>query len=73
MKFGSPTEYAYIDKSCSIVFTMKNSKQAVIETKFHKGIDKKHQFILKETPKGWQIYDKNYGFMNDVTWYKDNI
>lgn len=71
--FGSPSEYAYIDEKCEIVFMMKSAKKAVIETRFRHGTDMKHQFVFKLTDEGWRISGKKYGFRDETTWYKSDI
>lgn len=71
--FGKPGKYDYLNTKCKIVCTMKSAKKATIETFFHKGIDMKHQFIIKNIDDEWKIDEVKYGFSNETTWHIDEI
>lgn len=73
VSWSNPPEYGYIDGDCQIVFIMKSAKRAVIETRYYKAIEKRHQFVMKLTDDGWRVNEKKYAFGSDKTWHKTGI
>lgn len=71
--YGCPATYAYLNTGCKLDFTMKSPKKAVIVTHYHKGIDMKHQFVLKIEENEWNIDSVSYGYENESTWHVDSI
>lgn len=72
--FGQPTKYAYFTyPGTKIVFIMKSANRAVVETYYEYGIEKKQQFVLKQSEDSWKIDSKKYGFPDEDIWYSDEI
>ncbi|GAA4842986.1 hypothetical protein [Algivirga pacifica] len=72
--FGKPTKYEYLlNPDTKFLFIMKSALKAVVETQYEEGIIRKDQFILKKDKDGWKVNSKKYGFLNDSTWYKDEL
>lgn len=71
--WSNPPEYGYIDGDCQITFMMKSAKRAVVETRYYKGIERRHQFVLKLTEAGWRVNEKKYAFGSEKTWHKTGI
>lgn len=71
--FGKPGKYDYVNTACKVVCTMKNAKKATIQTFFHKGVDMKHQFLIKNVDGEWEIDEVKYGFPDEPQWYADRI
>lgn len=71
--WGNPPEHRYIEGDCQIVFMMKSASKAVIETQYHDGIEKRHQFVFKLTEAGWRIHEKKYAYGDEKTWHKTSF
>lgn len=71
--FGNPARYAYLDDGCTLDFTMKSAKKAVVTAYYSKGIDCKQQFVLKNTDGDWKLDAVFYGFDKESTWHADHI
>jgi len=72
--FRKPTKYEYLlEPDTKFSFIMKSAKKAVVETQYEQGMTRKDQFVLKKCEEGWKVDSKKYGFLNDSTWYKDEL
>lgn len=72
--FGKPAKYDYLSyPDTKITFIMKSANRAVVETEYAYGIAQKEQFVLKKDIDNWKIDTKKYGFLDEDTWYKDEL
>ena len=71
--FGNPPKYIAINIDHTIDFIMKSKHKARVEIKYHRGIDKRLRFDLKNESNKWQIIGVYYGFSNEMTWHKCGI
>lgn len=72
--FGKPTKYEYLtNPDTKFTFIMKSPLKAIVETQYEHGITRKDQFVLKKNENSWKVDSKKYSFLNDSTWYKDEL
>ena len=68
---GSPAKFAYTNEKCSISFTMKTAKKAVVETE-NGTLDMCHRFTMKQNGDRWIWDDLQYSF-DGKSWSNDSI
>lgn len=56
-----------------LYFTMKSANKAIIETENPKSSPEKLRFVLKNLDGVWKIDEVKYGFLDEDTWYIDEI
>ena len=69
---GRPAKYLDVVNG-PLYFTMKSANKAIIETENPKSSPEKLRFVLKNLDGVWKIDEVKYGFLDEDTWYIDEI
>lgn len=71
---GKPAKYSYINGNCTIFFTMKTAKKAVVETQFiNCPLTMEHRFTMKPSGDRWLVDDMKYRLEGSEKWENDSV
>lgn len=72
-QYSKPSEYAYLNETFSIDFTMRKADMATIVIHYQEALEMKHKFVLRLIDGKWLVDEKYYGFENEDTWHLDRM